>query len=224
MLFSVHLKATMMKVSDPIMFGHAVQHLLRRRVRAVRRGPRRGRRRPQRRPGQRAHRAREAAGRQARRPSRTRSPRPTTTGPSLAMVDSDKRHHQPARAQRRDHRRVDAGGDPLVGPDVERRRRAAGHQVRHPGLVLRRALRRDGRPLPEHGAFDPATMGTDAQRRPDGAEGRGVRQPRQDVRDRRRGTVRVVDGAGATLLEHEVEPRRHLARAARPRTRRSATG
>ena len=25
MLFSLHLKATMMKVSDPIMFGHAVR-------------------------------------------------------------------------------------------------------------------------------------------------------------------------------------------------------
>ena len=27
-LFSLHLKATMMKVSDPIMFGHAVQRVL----------------------------------------------------------------------------------------------------------------------------------------------------------------------------------------------------
>ena len=36
-LFSIHLKATMMKVSDPIIFGHAVTHLLRRRVREARR-------------------------------------------------------------------------------------------------------------------------------------------------------------------------------------------
>ena len=35
-LFSVHLKATMMKVSDPILFGHAVRAVLRARVRAVR--------------------------------------------------------------------------------------------------------------------------------------------------------------------------------------------
>ena len=32
-LLSLHLKATMMKVSDPIMFGHAVEVLLPRRVR-----------------------------------------------------------------------------------------------------------------------------------------------------------------------------------------------
>ena len=35
-LFSVHLKATMMKVSDPIMFGHVVTALLRRGLRRVR--------------------------------------------------------------------------------------------------------------------------------------------------------------------------------------------
>ena len=37
-----------------------------------------------------------------------------------------------------------------------------------------------------NGAFDPSTMGSVPERRPDGAEGRGVRQPRQDLRDRRR--------------------------------------
>ena len=45
-------------------------------------------------------------------------------GPGLAMVDSDRGHHQPARPQRRDHRRVDAGRDPVLGSDVERGRRA----------------------------------------------------------------------------------------------------
>jgi isocitrate dehydrogenase len=39
-LFSLHVKATMMKVSDPIVFGHAVRVLLRR-VREARRHPRR---------------------------------------------------------------------------------------------------------------------------------------------------------------------------------------
>ena len=107
-------------------------------------------------------------------------------GPALAMVDSEPRDHQPARAQRRHHRRLDAGGDPLVGPDVERRRRAAGHQVRHPGLVLRPAVRRDGRLLPRARRLRPDHHGHHAQRRADGAEGRGVRQPRQDLRDRRR--------------------------------------
>ena len=38
----------------------------------------------------------------------------------------------------------------------------------------------------EHGAYDPATMGSVPERRADGAGGRGVRLPRQDLRDRRR--------------------------------------
>ncbi len=38
----------------------------------------------------------------------------------------------------------------------------------------------------EHGAYDPATMGSVPERRPDGAEGRGVRLARQDLRDPRR--------------------------------------
>ena len=58
------------------------------------------------------------------------------------------RDHQPARPLRRDHRRLDAGGDPRVGPDVEPRRRAAGHEVRDPRPLLRRAVRRDRRGLP----------------------------------------------------------------------------
>ncbi len=41
------------------------------------------------------------------------------SGPALAMVDSDRGHHQPARSQRRDHRRLDSGRDSHLGPDVE---------------------------------------------------------------------------------------------------------
>ena len=79
-LFSVHLKATMMKVSDPIMFGTGRGRLLRRRVRAVRRGARERRRRPQRRAGQRPHRARRSCPTTSARPSRRPSPRPTSPG------------------------------------------------------------------------------------------------------------------------------------------------
>ena len=146
------------------------------------------------------------------------------TGPRARDGRLRPRDHQPARAERRDHRRVDAGDDPHVGPDVERRRRAAGHQGGDPRLELRGAVRRDDRLLPRARRVRPGDDGHDAERRPDGAEGRGVRQPRQDVRDRRgrhgaRGRPRRRDAARARR-----RARRHLARAARPRTRRSPTG
>jgi isocitrate dehydrogenase len=58
----------------------------------------------------------------------------------------------------------------------------------------------------QHGAFDPATMGTTpnvglmAQK----AEEYGSHDKTFEISTR--GTVRVVDGSGSTLLEHEVEP------------------
>ena len=114
----VHLKATMMKVSDPIIFGHAVRAFFPATVRRVRRGARRGRRQT---PNDGLGAMLEAA--------RRRCPRQRAAieaavaagladGPALAMVDSDRGHHQPARAQRRDRRRVDAGDDPHLGPHV----------------------------------------------------------------------------------------------------------
>ena len=93
------------------------------------------------------------------------------------------RDHQPARAERRHHRRVDAGDDPHLGPDVERRRRPAGRQGRDPGLQLRGAVRGDDRLLPRARRLRPGDHGHDAERRADGAEGGGVRLARQDVRD-----------------------------------------
>ena len=50
MLFSLHLKATMMKVSDPIIFGHARARVLRRRLRQARRRAGRRGRQPEQRP------------------------------------------------------------------------------------------------------------------------------------------------------------------------------
>ncbi len=38
----------------------------------------------------------------------------------------------------------------------------------------------------KHGAFDVPTMGNVVERGPDGADGRGIRLARQDLRDRRR--------------------------------------
>ena len=101
----------------------------------------------------------------------------------------------------------------------------AGHQVRHPGSLLRGPLRRDGRTTAaSHGAFDPATMGTTpnvglmAQK----AEEYGSHDKTFEISAP--GTVRVVDGEGETLL---VTRRRSPATSggcARPRTPRSVTG
>ena len=77
------------------------------------------------------------------------------------MVDSDKgitNLHVPVRRHRR---RLDAGDDPHLRPDVERRRRAAGHPRGDPRLLLRRRLPgRRSTTAATHGAFDPSTMGS----------------------------------------------------------------
>ena len=185
-LFSLHLKATMMKVSDPIIFGHAVRAFfagvfdehgdalltagaspnngVASILTALERLPADQRE------------SIEAAIAQTYE---------TGAGPGDGRLRP--RDHQPARAQRRDRRRLDAGDDPHVRPDVERRGRAAGRQGRDPGLQLRLAVRGDDRLLPRARRVRSGDDGHDAERRPDGPEGRGVRQPRQDVRDRRRG-------------------------------------
>ena len=99
------------------------------------------------------------------------------------MVDSDKGHHQPARAVRRHRRRLDAGHDPHVRPHVGPGRQRGRHARGHPGLVVRRDLPGRHRRLPRPRRLRPVDDGLGGQRRPDGAGGRGVRLPRQDLRD-----------------------------------------
>ncbi len=118
-LFSVHLKTTMMRVADPIIFGHAVRAYFSElfeehgeALKSARVNPNDGlgallkaiedlsdEERKEIEAGDRAGlRGRTAAGH-----GRLRS-----------------RHNEPARPERRDHRRLDAGGHPHFGPDVER--------------------------------------------------------------------------------------------------------
>ena len=148
-LFSIHLKATMMKVSDPILFGHAVttyfadvfakhgETFERIGVNAndgladvlvACRDPSR------RRAGADRGRHRGGAG----------------VGPVAGDGRLRPRHHQPARPERHHHRRVDAADDPRLREDVERGRRAPGHQGRHSRLVVRGRVRRGRRRLPRH--------------------------------------------------------------------------
>jgi isocitrate dehydrogenase len=189
-LFSVHLKATMMKVSDPIIFGHAVRAV----VGEVYDGL------PDANPNDglasllglhpEAQAAVDAA---------------IAAGPDIAMVDSDRgitNLHVPSdvivdasmpAAIRASGQMWNAAGDQqdtkFVIPD-HCYAALYGETVDH---------------CREHGAFDPATMGTTpnvglmAQK----AEEYGSHDKTFEIAAP--GTVRVVSEAGATLLEHEVD-------------------
>ena len=178
-LFSAHLKATMMKVSDPIIFGHVVEAFLPgvfeqygeqldaagisandglgAVLAAVGQAPRRRGHQGGRRPG----------------PGR---------GPGARDGRLRQGHHQPARPQRRHHRRLDAGDDPHLRPHVGPRRRGARHPRGDPGLLLRRRLPGRDRRLPRPRRPRPGHHGLGPERRPDGQGGRGVRLARQDLR------------------------------------------
>ena len=221
-LFSVHLKATMMKVSDPILFGRAVVAYFADvfaqfgdDLAAVGADPNDG-----------LASVLTALGKLPADKREAIEKAITATyesGPALAMVDSDRgitNLHVPSDVI------IDASMPAAIrssGPDVERRGRAAGHEVRHPGFVLRAALRGDRRVLPRARRVRPHHDGHHPQRRADGAEGRGVRQPRQDVPDRRR--RRRPGGRRGRRAARSTTWRRATSGApARPRTRRSATG
>ena len=119
-LFSVHLKATMMKVSDPIIFGHVVQAFFPTLFEQY--GA-----------------ALETAGISpndglgallaavAALPEGDAIAAAVTAGARRRPGPRDGRlrqgHHQPARPVRRDRRRLDAGDDPQLGAHVGSRRR-----------------------------------------------------------------------------------------------------
>ena len=108
-LFSVHLKATMMKVSDPIIFGHAVQAFFPtlfeqygEQLAAAGISPNDGL------GALLSAAAATARGRGDRGRRRAGSRRRPGDGDGRLRQG----HHQPARALRRHHRRLDAGDDP----------------------------------------------------------------------------------------------------------------
>ena len=204
-LFSVHLKATMMKVSDPIIFGHAVRayfaDVFERHGEAL-----------------------TAAGLSAddglgailggleRLPDgqgvavREAIDARYKSGPALAMVDSD-----------RGITNLHVPSDVIIDASMPAAIRASG-QMWNPDGVQQDTLF----VIPDHsyadlyaetvedcrrnGAFDPATMGTTpnvglmAQK----AEEYGSHDKTFQIATA--GTVRIVDEDGTTLLEHEVQP------------------
>ncbi len=204
-LFSVHLKATMMKVADPIIFGHAVRAFF-----PFVFGEHRD--------------ALTAAGVSAnegmaallkgldRMPAQERDAVSAAIetayadGPALAMVDSD-----------RGITSLHVPSDVIIDASMPAAIRSSGQMWNNDGQLqdtkfvipdhsyadVYAVTLEDCR---AHGAFDPATMGTTpnvglmAQK----AEEYGSHDKTFELAAA--GIVRVVDGDGVTLLEHEVQP------------------
>jgi isocitrate dehydrogenase len=203
-LLSLHLKATMMKVSDPIMFGHAVSVFYKDVfdkhadvIKQVGYNPNNGlgdlyakiRNLPE------AKRAEIEADIQAVYPKR----------PALAMVDSDRgitNMHVPSDII------VDASMPVVVrdsgtmwGPDGKPHQAKAMIPDRCYATVYKEIIEN----CKKHGAFDPATMGSVpnvglmAQKAEEyGSHDKTFQAPGN-------GTIRAVDASGKTLLEQKVE-------------------
>jgi isocitrate dehydrogenase len=204
-LFSVHLKATMMKVSDPIIFGHAVrgyfpavfaEHGETLRTAGVNAND-----------GLAAlFSALDGLPEDERGEIEAAIKAAYADGPRLAMVDSD-----------RGITSLHVPSDVIIDASLPAAIRSSGQMWNADGAQQdTKFVIPDHSYAPlyaetvdhcrEHGAFDPATMGTTpnvglmAQK----AEEYGSHDKTFEIAEA--GTVRVIDDAGSTLLEHEVAP------------------
>ncbi|HET8756704.1 MAG TPA: NADP-dependent isocitrate dehydrogenase, partial [Solirubrobacteraceae bacterium] len=191
-LFSLHMKATMMKVSDPIIFGHGVRAYFKDVFAEHDLGnPNNGL-------GSILNDADDAA--------KAAIEQALRDGPALAMVDSDRgitNLHVPSDVI------IDASMPAMIRSSGQMWN-AAGEQQDTKAVIpdsSYAALYAETIAFcREHGAFDPATMGTTpnvglmAQK----AEEYGSHDKTFEIE--RAGTVRVLNQAGDVLLEHEVEP------------------
>jgi isocitrate dehydrogenase len=204
-LFSIHLKATMMKVSDPIIFGHAVRVFFRDvfekhadTIEALGVNPNNG--------------LGDLVARMRELPESERAAIEADIqavyddGPAIAMVDSDRgitNLHVPSDVI------IDASMPPMIR-DSGRMWNADGELQDTLAVIpdssyagIYAAVVED---CQAHGQFDPSTMGSVpnvglmAQK----AEEYGSHDKTFEVEAA--GTVRVVDADGTTLLEHAVEP------------------
>jgi len=189
-LFSVHLKATMMKVSDPVIFGHAVKAVVGDVYDSY----------PDVSPN-------DGLGSllSAHPEAKDAVDAALAAGPAIAMVDSDRgitNFHVPS--------------DVIIDASMPAAIRSSGQMWNADGKQQdTKYVIPDSSYAPlyaetidhcrEHGAFDPATMGTTpnvglmAQK----AEEYGSHDKTFEISAP--GTVRVVDESGTTLLEHDVE-------------------
>ncbi len=188
-LFSVHLKATMMKVSDPIIFGHAVRAVVGDVYEGLDANPNDG----------------LGSLLTAHPECGDAVAAALAAGPSIAMVDSDKGITN-----------LHAPSDVIVDASMPAAIRSSGRMWNAGGeLADCKYVIPDSSYAPlyaetidhcrEHGAFDPSTMGTTpnvglmAQK----AEEYGSHDKTFEIQSA--GTVRVVAGESRTLLEHEVD-------------------
>jgi isocitrate dehydrogenase len=202
-LFSVHLKATMMKVSDPIIFGHAVQAFFPEvfaeygeQLAAAGLNPSNGL-------------GGILAGLDALENGaeiRAAFEKGIADGPRLAMVDSD-----------RGITNLHVPSDVIVDASMPAMIRTSGHMWGPDGQEADTlAVIPDSSyagiyqvvidNCREHGAFDPATMGSvpNVGLMAQAAEEYGSHDKTFEIGAE--GTVRVVDGSGRALIEHDVEP------------------
>jgi isocitrate dehydrogenase len=203
-LFSVHLKATMMRVSDPIIFGHAVRAYFADvfaehgdALRSVGVNPNDGL-------GA-LLKAIEGLPEDQRAAVERAIESAYASGPALAMVDSG-----------RGITSLHVPSDVIIDASMPAAIRSSGQMWNSQGeqqdtkfvipdhsyAPLYAETVDDCR---EHGAFDPATMGTtpNVGLMAQAAEEYGSHDKTFELDGP--GTVRVVDAAGVTLLEHEVE-------------------
>jgi isocitrate dehydrogenase len=197
-LFSVHLKATMMKVSDPIIFGHAARAYFGDVFERAGVSPNEGmgalEKALEKLPDDEAASIREAIDAAYK------------DGPSLAMVDSDRgitNLHVPSDVI------IDASMPAAIrtsgqmwNPDGEQQ--DTKYVIPDHSYAALYAETIDH--CREHGAFDPSTMGStpNVGLMAQAAEEYGSHDKTFEIEQA--GTMRVVDADGNVLLEHQVEP------------------
>jgi isocitrate dehydrogenase len=204
-LFSIHLKATMMRVSDPIIFGHAVRayfgQVFAEHADALQEAgvnPNDG--------VAALWNALEKLPDARRQAIEAAIERAYEEGPALAMVDSD-----------RGVTNLHVPSDVIIDASMPAAIRSSGQMFNAQGEQQdTKFVIPDHSYAPlyaaavdhcrEHGAFDPASMGTtpNVGLMAQAAEEYGSHDKTFEIESA--GVVRVVDDAGTTLLEHEVAP------------------